>query len=162
MRFRHENNWVTDLIMAIIGLHNWDLSRAIIGLHSDLIRAIIGLHWNLSKAIIGLHWNLSKAIIGLHWNLSKAIIGLHWNLSKAIIGLHWNLSKAIIGLHWDLSKAINWGWARLLSGRVLDRRSRGCWFDPHQSHSIVSLSKTLYPLLSTGSTQEDPSDMTEK
>ena len=43
-----------------------------------------------------------------------------------------------------------------ISGRVLDLRSRGCGFEPHQRHCIVALSKTLYPLLSTGSTQEDP------
>ena len=30
----------------------------------------------------------------------------------------------------------------------------GCWFKP-QRHCVVSLSKTLYPLLSAGSTQED-------
>ena len=30
----------------------------------------------------------------------------------------------------------------------------GRWFEPHQSHCVVSLSKTLYPLLSTGSAQE--------
>ena len=49
-----------------------------------------------------------------------------------------------------------------LSIRVLESRSRGCRFEPHQSHCIVSLSKTLYPLLSTGLTQEDRPDMTEK
>ena len=40
-----------------------------------------------------------------------------------------------------------------LSGRVLDSRSRGCWFEPHWRHCmhwLVSLSRTLYPLLSTG------------
>ena len=31
--------------------------------------------------------------------------------------------------------------------RVLDSSSRGCGFKPDQSHCIVSLSKTLYPLL---------------
>ena len=35
-------------------------------------------------------------------------------------------------------------------GKVLD--SRGCRFE---TPSVVSLSKTLYPLLSAGSTQED-------
>ena len=40
---------------------------------------------------------------------------------------------------------------------VLDLKSRGCAFEPHRRHFIVSLSKTLYPLLCTGSTQEDPS-----
>ena len=36
--------------------------------------------------------------------------------------------------------------------RALAWRSKGCWFEPHhqQSHCIVSLSKTLYPLYSTG------------
>ena len=43
-----------------------------------------------------------------------------------------------------------------LSGKVLDSGSRGCGFESHQRHCNVSLSKTLYPMLSTGSTREDP------
>ena len=43
------------------------------------------------------------------------------------------------------------------SGRVLDLRPRGCRFEPHLRHCVVSLSKTLYPLIRNGSTQEDPS-----
>ena len=42
-----------------------------------------------------------------------------------------------------------------MSGRVLDLGSRDCGFEPHWKHCIVSLSKTLYPLLSTGSIGED-------
>ena len=38
-----------------------------------------------------------------------------------------------------------------LSSTVLDSRSRGCGFEPYLRHCVVSLSKTLYPLLS----QED-------
>ena len=43
--------------------------------------------------------------------------------------------------------------------RVLDWGSKGCGFQPYRrrSHCVVSLSKTLYLLLSTDSTQEDPS-----
>ena len=48
----------------------------------------------------------------------------------------------------------HWGWW-WLSGSVLDLRSRGCRFEPHQRHCVVSLSKTPY-LFRTGSTQEDP------
>ena len=44
-----------------------------------------------------------------------------------------------------------------LSGRELDSRLRGSMFESHRRHCIVTLSKTLYPLLSTGSTLEDPS-----
>ena len=33
-------------------------------------------------------------------------------------------------------------------------RLRGHWFKTQQRHCILSLSKTLYPLFSTGSTQE--------
>ena len=33
-------------------------------------------------------------------------------------------------------------------------RLSGCWFKSGQRHCVVSLSKTLYPLLSSGSTQE--------
>ena len=42
-------------------------------------------------------------------------------------------------------------------GRALDCGTKGCWFETQrqQSQSVVSLSKTLYLLLSTGSTQED-------
>ena len=42
------------------------------------------------------------------------------------------------------------------SVECLTQDSRGCGFNPHRRHYFVSLSKTLYPLLSTGSTQEDP------
>ena len=51
-------------------------------------------------------------------------------------------------------------------GSVLDWGLKGCLFETHrrQSHCIVSLSKILYPLFSTGSTQEDRNclNMTEK
>ena len=40
---------------------------------------------------------------------------------------------------------------------VLVSRLRGCRFEPHWRHYVVSLSKTLYSLLSTGSTEEDSS-----
>ena len=43
------------------------------------------------------------------------------------------------------------------SGRVLNSRQKGGWFKPHQRHWVVALSKTRLSLLSTGSTQEDPS-----
>ena len=45
--------------------------------------------------------------------------------------------------------------AQWLSGRVLDSRLRGCGFQPHRHHCVVSLSKTHLSLLSIGSTQED-------
>ena len=35
------------------------------------------------------------------------------------------------------------------------RQSKSCLFKTNQRHCIVSFSKTLYPLLRTGSTQED-------
>ena len=36
-----------------------------------------------------------------------------------------------------------------------DFRSKGCWFKTHQRHyCVVTFSKTLYPLLSAGSTKE--------
>ena len=44
-------------------------------------------------------------------------------------------------------------------GRVLDWEPNGYQFESHhrQSQCVVSLSKELYLLLNTGSTQEDPS-----
>ena len=47
--------------------------------------------------------------------------------------------------------------AQWLGGRVLDLRQRGRGFEPHQPHCVVSIRKTNISLLSTGSTQEDPS-----
>ena len=37
---------------------------------------------------------------------------------------------------------------------VLDLGLKSCLFETHQRHCVVSLSKTLYPLLGTGSAQE--------
>ena len=47
--------------------------------------------------------------------------------------------------------------AQWISGRVLVLRPRGRGIEPHQYHNVVSLSKAHLSLLSTGSTQEDPS-----
>ena len=37
--------------------------------------------------------------------------------------------------------------AQWLSGRVLDLRPRGCGFEPHRHHCVVSLSKNINPSL---------------
>ena len=37
--------------------------------------------------------------------------------------------------------------AQWLSGRVLDTRRRGRWFEPHRHHCVVSLSKNINPSL---------------
>ena len=37
--------------------------------------------------------------------------------------------------------------AQWLSGRVLDLRLKGCGFEPHRRHCVVSLSKTINPSL---------------
>ena len=47
--------------------------------------------------------------------------------------------------------------AQWLSVRVLDSRPRGRGFEPHWHHCVVSLIKKHLSLLSTGSTQEGPS-----
>ena len=47
--------------------------------------------------------------------------------------------------------------AQWLTRRVLDWGPTGCEFDPRWCHYVVSLCKTHLSLLSTGSTQEDPS-----
>ena len=42
------------------------------------------------------------------------------------------------------------GGSMLRVTRVLDSRSRGCGSEPPWRHCVVSMSKTFYPLLSTG------------
>ena len=44
--------------------------------------------------------------------------------------------------------------AQWLSGGVLELRLKGGWFEIQWRHYTVPLSKTLYPLHSTGSTQD--------
>ena len=44
---------------------------------------------------------------------------------------------------------------RVLSGRVVDLRSKGRWLETYWRHYVVSLSKTLYPVLRTGLIQEE-------
>ena len=39
--------------------------------------------------------------------------------------------------------------------RELDFGLKGCLFETHSRHCVLSLIKTLYPVLSTGSNQED-------
>ena len=54
----------------------------------------------------------------------------------------------------ELSREANHS-QRVVDCRVLVTRSRDCGFEPHWRHCFVSLSKALYPLLS--STQEEAS-----
>ena len=53
---------------------------------------------------------------------------------------------------WGFSKIISYfRGVRWFSGRLLDLRLRSYWLESHQGHCVVSLRKTFYPLLSTGS-----------
>ena len=48
-------------------------------------------------------------------------------------------------------------------GRVFDSGSKGHEFETHHRHCVVSVSKTLYPLLSTPvQPRKTPPDMTEE
>ena len=59
--------------------------------------------------------------------------------------LHFFVSSQLMGAQW-------------LSGRVLEQRLRGHSLEPHQRHCVmIVLEQEHYSLLSTGSTQKDPS-----
>ena len=47
---------------------------------------------------------------------------------------------------WEIFHAVLYG-VQWLSGRVLDSRPRGCGFEPHWCHCVVSLSKNINPSL---------------
>ena len=49
-----------------------------------------------------------------------------------------------------------------LSGRVLDLRPRGCGFEPHQRHCVVSLSKNINPSLVLVQPRKTRSFITER
>ena len=105
------------------------------------------------------HWRHSAAqwLSGGVLDLRSEGLGVkpHWRQS----GAQW-LSGGVLDSrsegfgvepHWRHSGA-QW-----LSGGVLDLRSEGFGVEPHWRHCILSLSKTLYHLFNTGSTQVDPS-----
>ena len=77
-------------------------------------------------------------------------VGMEWVTPGLPRMVFYNYSNSIKKSDVLLNNGVWW-----LSGRVLDSGLRGCGFEPHWRYCIVSLSKTLYPLLSTGSTQED-------
>ena len=58
------------------------------------------------------------------------------------------LYKFIIKYSVDIANNVNPDLgAQWLSGRVLDFRLRGCRFEPHRLHCVVSLSKNINPSL---------------
>ena len=85
----------------------------------------------------------------------KILVPVHACMSCKItlsLNIHVQLPSGAISPSYYIYRGAWW-----LSGRVLDLRPRSCGFKPHQRHYFLSFSKTPYPLLSTGSTQEDPS-----
>ena len=57
-------------------------------------------------------------------------------------------SEALLVAHTTLLEIKCRGYgAQLLSGRVLDSRPRGRWFEPHRRRCVVSLSKNINPSL---------------
>ena len=50
----------------------------------------------------------------------------------------------------------------MLTHFMLNLGPRGCGFETHRRHCIVSLSNTYLSLLRRGSTQEEPFDITER
>ena len=66
------------------------------------------------------------------------------------------LYKDMLGIRYILQNIIVL-YTHIIRGGVFGTRSRGYGFEPQWRPYVVSLSKTLYPLLVTGSTQEDPS-----
>ena len=54
------------------------------------------------------------------------------------------LSVSLAFVHHYIDKYTGAQW---LSGRVLDSRQRGCGFEPHRCHCVVSLSKNINPSL---------------
>ena len=82
------------------------------------------------------HW-FSKSFWYCTTWLHVVKIWINGRVLEAIWSFH------IQGAHW-------------LIGRVLDSRLKGCQLEPYRWHCVVSLSKAHTSLLSTGSTQEKP------
>ena len=79
------------------------------------------------------------------------------NISGTISIVIFNLivhSHALINAHHQR--------AQWLSGRVLDSRPRGCWFEPQRHHCVVYLSKTHLPLLVLVQPRKTCPNITEK
>ena len=72
--------------------------------------------------------------------------------------LYWTLRWISLYLSLGLTGRVYFNWSEECSGSVgivLDLGSKDRQFETQLSHCVVSLSKTLYPVLFTGLTQED-------
>ena len=99
------------------------------------------LHWHTVNSINS--FGAGACVISTGINL-EYVMCQPW-LNYLVIR-HQNLQRNTQGAQW-------------LSGRVLDSRSWGCRFEPHRCHGVVSLSKTDWSLLSTGSTHSTQEDL---
>ena len=104
---------------------------------------------NLCKYLFPVLIKVRILISWLHqWPVDKDLRKTYNNNNNVFAPLHWleikNLQHSQLGPQW-------------LSDRVFDSWPRGSRSEPHWRHCVVSLSKTHLSLLSTCSTQEDPS-----
>ena len=77
---------------------------------------------------------------------------------KRIALYHVSCNKRfLLPVHILIVSSSHWQGVQWLSGRLLVWRSRGFGLESHRGHCFLSLSKTPESLLSTVSTQEDPS-----
>ena len=101
-----------------------------------------------------LSWNYSYFFIK---GLLKAWLRNKFRFIRKLIFDYTLISRGLIFMLVTLMYCTLPQFLRSYKLQDFDLRYRGCQLEPHWRHYIVSLSKTLYPLLSTGSSQEDPS-----
>ena len=53
--------------------------------------------------------------------------------------------KMVVQIKSNIAPLVSYKGAQWLNGRVLDSRPKGCRFEPHRRHCVVSLSKNINP-----------------
>ena len=87
----------------------------------------------------GLNINSMETLLSNGLLIGKNMVGIitrNW-ISYQFLPTYYVYLNSQTSYHLTILKEAQW-----LSGRVLDLRSTGCGFEPHQRHCVVSLSKT--------------------
>ena len=107
--------------------------------------------WSLNLYILFLNCVFEPHRLWRDYAYAQARQNLAWLLIDLIFFFIWSVYHLSCQIMTTVQCTV------YLSGRVLDLRSRGCGFEPHRCTALcdlVSLSKTLYPLLSRDTTEK--------
>ena len=115
-----------------------------------MAKSLFHLLMEINQALVA-NFECHKYVLTLFWEIKLLRKFLNFTASEWVEVYRMIAEFRILRLTFLKMFGAQW-----LSGRVLDSRPRGCGFEPHHCHYCV-LVQDIIILLSSGSTQEDPS-----